>query len=204
MPDAGGVLGVARGESASAEARGARVRLVGVCGSLRDGSLNAAVVATAAELCAEDGVVLERYRGIGALPFFNPDVETAGPPPAAEEWRAALAAADGVLVASPEYAHGTSGVLKNALEWVVGGGELTDKPVLVVTASPSMTGGDRAQAWVTETLQVMGARVLPEALAIPQASAKIDGGRVTDPPTRRALRSALTALTTAASGRPVG
>lgn len=177
------------------------MRLVGVCGSLRDGSLNAAVVATAAALCAEDGVVLETYRGIGALPFFNPDVETAGLPPTAEEWRAALAGADGVLVAGPEYAHGMSGVLKNALEWVVGGGELTGKPVLVVTASPSMTGGDRAQAWVIETLRVMGARVLPEALSIPQASAKITAGRVTDPATREALHSALTALMAASTGR---
>lgn len=177
------------------------MRLVGVCGSLRGGSLNAAVVETAVELCAEAGVGMEVYRGIGELPFFNPDVEAAGPPPAAKEWRAALGAADGVLVASPEYAHGTSGVLKNALEWVVGGGELTDKPVLVVTASPSLTGGDRAQAWVTETLEVMGARVLPEALAIPQASTKVRDGRVTDPGTREALRSALAVLMAAASTR---
>ncbi len=177
------------------------MRLAGVYGSLRSGSLNAAVVETAAELCTEAGVVMEVYRGIGDLPFFNPDVEMTGPPPVAKEWRAALGAADGVLVASPEYAHGTSGVLKNALEWVVGGGELTDKPVLVVTASPSLAGGDRAQAWVTETLQVMGARVLPEALTVPQASAKIKEGRVADPPTREALRSALAALTTAAGAQ---
>ncbi|MFF3838975.1 hypothetical protein [Streptomyces sp. NPDC001930] len=63
-------------------------------------------------------------------------------------------------------------MLRNGLEWVVGGGELVDKPVVVVTASPSMTGGDRAMtSWVKETLEVMGAHILPESLPIPLATA---------------------------------
>jgi len=91
-----------------------------------------------------------------------------------------------------------SGVLKNALEWVVGGGELVGKPTAVVTASPSMTGGDRAQAWLTETLEVMGAAILPEPLPIALASAKVRDGRVVEPETLDQLRGVLTSLRQAA------
>ncbi len=162
-------------------------------GSLRNASLNTAVVRTATRLCPAD-VTMEVYEGIRTLPFFNQDVESTQPPAEVLEFRARLAAADAVLISSPEYAHGTSGVLKNALEWVVGGGELVDKPVAVVTASPSMTGGDRAQAWVKETLEVMGARILPESLPIPCASAKISDGWVTDESTLMDLREVVEAM----------
>lgn len=120
------------------------------------------------------------------------------PAPEVMAFRALLESADAVLISSPEYAHGTSGVLKNGLEWVVGGGELVGKPVAVVTASPSMTGGDRAQAWVKETLEVMGANVLPESLPIPLASAKVADGRVSDEGTLGALKDVLAAMARAA------
>ncbi|AUG80804.1 hypothetical protein CFP65_6137 [Kitasatospora sp. MMS16-BH015] len=173
-------------------------RLLTVCGSLRGGrSLNRAVTDTLPELC-EPGAEVTDYRSIGLLPFFDQDVELAGPPGSVLELRRLVAAADGVVLVSPEYAHGTSGVLKNALEWVVGGGEFTDKPVAVVTASPGPAGGDRAQAWLRETLEMMGARVLPESLPIPFATGKVTGGRLTDPPTRTALAAVLAALGKAA------
>ncbi|GAA3708087.1 NADPH-dependent FMN reductase [Streptomyces tremellae] len=169
-------------------------------GSLRNASLNSAVVRTAARLCPPEAA-LEVYEGIGSLPFFNQDVESTQPPAEVLDFRARLAAADAVLIASPEYAHGTSGVLKNALEWVVGGGELVDKPVAVVTASPSMTGGDRAQAWVKETLEVMGARILPESLPIACAGPKISDGRVTDETTLSELKEVIAAMARAAKAR---
>ncbi|GGY09512.1 NADPH-dependent FMN reductase [Streptomyces tanashiensis] len=173
------------------------MKFVAFSGSLRTKSLNTAVVRTAAELCLPP-VSMTVYEGLGDLPFFNQDVESECPPPGVLAFRALLESADAVLISSPEYAHGTSGVLKNALEWVVGGGELVGKPVAVVTASPSMTGGDRAQAWVKETLEVMGANVLPESLPIPLASAKVADGRVTDEDTRDALKEVLAAMARAA------
>jgi chromate reductase, NAD(P)H dehydrogenase (quinone) len=169
------------------------MKYVGLSGSLRPASLNSAVIRSAAELCTQL-VSMTIYEGIGTLPFFHEDVEAAGPPPVVMDFRARLATADAVLIASPEYAHGMSGVLKNALEWVVGGGELVDKPVAVVTASPMMTGGNRAQAWTQETLRVMGARVLPESLPIPLAGAKIRDGRVIDGETLAALKEVLEAM----------
>ncbi|MDI5964891.1 NADPH-dependent FMN reductase [Streptantibioticus silvisoli] len=174
----------------------APLRLAGLCGSLRSGSLNAAVLATAARL-AGPRAVLTVHPDLGRLPFFNHDVEMAGCPPQVVAFRELVGAADGVLVASPEYAHGTSGVLKNALEWLVGSGGVVNKPVAVVTASPSMTGGDRAQAWVRETLEVMDAVLLPPLL-IQRASARIRDNAVHEPEALEGLRSLVDALTDAA------
>ena len=170
-----------------------RVRVLGISGSLRAGSLNSAVVATAAELCRMDV-----FTGLADLPFFNSDVELAGPPESVLAFRRRIEQADAVLFCCPEYAHGMSGVLKNALEWVVGGGELVDKPTAVVTASPSMTGGDRAQAWLTETLEVMGAAILPRRLPIACASAKVAGGRLVEPQAVADLTALLADLAAAA------
>ncbi|MER5636786.1 NADPH-dependent FMN reductase [Kitasatospora sp. NPDC002227] len=172
-------------------------RFLTLCGSLRAGSLNRAVARTLAELGGAPGSVVN-YEGLGGLPFFNPDVELAGPPAEVLELRGLIAAADGVVVVSPEYAHGTSGVLKNGLEWIVGGGEFTDKPTAVVTASPAVTGGDRAQAWLVETLEVMGAHLVPGSMTVPTAGLKITDGRVTDPATLAGLRAVLAALAEAA------
>lgn len=173
------------------------MKFVAFSGSLRAKSLNTAVVRTAAELCLPP-VTMTVYEGLGRLPFFNQDLESTCPPPEVIDFRALLESADAVLISSPEYAHGMSGVLKNGLEWVVGGGELVDKPVAVVTASPSMTGGDRAQAWVKETLLVMGANVLSESLPIPLASAKVADGRVNNEETLAALKDVLAAMARAA------
>ncbi|POX41107.1 hypothetical protein C3486_11050 [Streptomyces sp. Ru73] len=173
------------------------MNILALCGSLRERSLNGAVLRTAAELCAPGAV--RREPGLDRLPFFRQDVEESGVlPPEVEEFRERAGAAQGVLIATPEYARGTSGVLKNALEWLVGGGRLYAKPVAVVSASPSALGGDRAQAWVRETLTMMGADVLPDGLLIPQATAKITDGRLTDEPTLKELDALLQRLLAAA------
>lgn len=128
-----------------------------LCGSLRTGSLNAAALRAAAELCPPPGRV-QQEPGLDGLPFFNADDEANAVPDVVAAFRARLKAADAILIASPEYASGTSGVLKNALEWLVGGEGMADKPVALISASSSMTGGGRAQAWLAETLTTMGAR----------------------------------------------
>lgn len=172
------------------------VRLVGFCGSLREGSLNAAVLATAAGLAGADAP-LTVYPDLGRLPYFRHDVEMAGAPPEVEEFRALVGGADGVLITAPEYAHGMSGVLKNALEWLVGSGGVVGTPVAVVTASPSTTGGDRAQGWTRETLAVMDAVLLPPML-VRRAGARIRDGAVHDPEVIGELRALMGELTRAA------
>ncbi|HET7698096.1 MAG TPA: NAD(P)H-dependent oxidoreductase [Vicinamibacterales bacterium] len=136
----------------------AGVRVLAVSGSLRSGSSNAALVDAAARL-APPRVAVSVYSGLGDIPPFNPDLE-GRPVRSVRRFRAALESSDAVLISSPEYAHGVSGVLKNALDWVVGSGELIDKPVALVNASARAT---LAHASLKETLTTMSARVVEDA-----------------------------------------
>jgi len=131
------------------------VKVVAICGSLRTRSSNLALLRAASAIAAE----VEIYEGLAMLPHFNPDddVEGATPPPAVAELRAKLAEADGILISSPEYAHGVPGSLKNALDCLVSDGALVDKPVAVINASP--VGGEFARDSLVETLGTMNWRV---------------------------------------------
>lgn len=129
-----------------------------VSGSLRAASLNRCMLEMAAQ-CAPAGLEIRLFDGLGALPLFNPDIE-ATDPPAVAHLRHSIASADAVLIASPEYAHGVSGVMKNALDWMVGSEAMVGKPVLLWNASPRAT---HALAALRETLLVMSARLIPEA-----------------------------------------
>lgn len=131
------------------------VHLLAISGSLRAVSSNRALLEAAVAL-APTGVRLVIYEGIGALPHFNPDIDDDAQPASVTDFRAALAQADGVIFSTPEYAHGLPGVLKNALDWVVGTSELVEKPVALFNASPRSTF---AVASLSETLTVMSARL---------------------------------------------
>jgi len=109
---------------------------------------------------APDTVEMSIYRGLPELPPFNPDLDGDSTPQAVTTFRCRLQACDAVLISSPEYAHGVPGVLKNALDWVVGSGELIDKPVALIHASARAT---RAWASLAETLAVMSAHLILEA-----------------------------------------
>jgi len=128
-------------------------------GSLRASSSNAALLRAAVAL-APSGVEVTLYDGLGDLPHFNPDRDGETAPAAVKDWRVRLQASDGVVFSVPEYAHSLPGVLKDALDWVVGSGEFMDKPVALFNASPR---GTYAQASLTETLTAMMAKVVPEA-----------------------------------------
>jgi NAD(P)H-dependent FMN reductase len=141
-------------------------RIVGLSGSLRAQSSNAALVRAAFAL-VPSGIETVLFEGIGNLPPFNPDLDQEGdvPPPAVAELRALLRSADGFIVSVPEYAHGLPGSFKNALDWLVSSGELAHKPVLVLNASPA--GAHHAQANLVATLTVIEAQVLPASLLSP-------------------------------------
>lgn len=117
-------------------------RLLGISGSLRAQAHSTAVLRALMAACAP-GAALD-YADIGALPHFNQDLYADPLPEAVTRLRDQVAAADGVVIASPEYNHGVPGVLKNALDWASrphNGSPLKDKPVLIVTSSAAFTGG---------------------------------------------------------------
>ena len=134
------------------------LRILAVSGTLRRASSNTAVIQAVARLAPADIEVVV-YGGLADLPPFNPDLDDATLP-AVDAFRSDLERSDAVLISSPEYAHGVPGVLKNALDWVVGSGELIDKPVALVNASPRSTF---AHAQLIETLTTMSAAIVREA-----------------------------------------
>ena len=157
-------------------------------GSLRRGSANTALLTAAAAL-APAGVTVEVFDGLGALPYFNPDLEGAEPA-AVREFHAAVRAADALLLSTPEYAHGLPGVLKNALDWLVGSIQFPGKPVAIFHASPWAT---HAPAALRETLTVMNARLIEEAsLTLPLQGRRLDAAGIqADPALADAVRAAL-------------
>jgi chromate reductase, NAD(P)H dehydrogenase (quinone) len=173
------------------------IRVLAISGSLRRSSSNTALVGAAARL-APDAVDVSIYEELAQLPPFNPDLDSDQASVTVTRFRAQLQACDAVLISSPEYAHGVPGVLKNALDWVVGTGELVDKPIAVINASRRAT-----HAWgsLKETLTVMSARVIVAAsIVVPLDGRTLDStGIVGDATLSAALRSAVDALVLAAS-----
>ncbi len=133
------------------------VRIVAISGSLRRASINTALLEEIAAL-APAGVVVEMVSP-GALPLFNPDFES-DLPPTVRTFRERIAAADALLIASPEYAHGVSGVIKNALDWLVSSEHFAGKPVAVLNAAARAHHADAA---LRETLSTMSARIVDDA-----------------------------------------
>lgn len=128
-------------------------RVLGVSGSLRNGSVNSMFL-DAMALMAPDNIEFRIYHELGSLPLFNPDLQD-NPPEVVKRWREELARADMLLLVSPEYAHGVTGVIKNALDWIVGSGELVGK----LLAFPNLsTRAHLAQNQLAETLHLMGCR----------------------------------------------
>lgn len=109
-----------------------------------------------------DNIEITEYLELSVLPHFNPDHE-ASPPASVIEWRADLQNAQAVIICSPEYAHGVPGVLKNALDWVVGSGEFMHKPVMLINASAN---SQFAVPQLKETLTVMMANVQTITLSL--------------------------------------
>ncbi len=134
------------------------VRLLAISGSLRAGSSNTLLLRAATRL-APAGVEIALYDKLGDLPHFNPDLEGAEPP-VVKDFCAQVGAADGLVISTPEYAHGVPGVLKNALDWLVGGFDFINKPVAFFNASPRSTF---ALASLTEIITIMSGRLVAEA-----------------------------------------
>jgi NAD(P)H-dependent FMN reductase len=145
--------------------------VVAVSGSLQRESSNSALLHAIVAIAASATVfAVQVWDELGALPPFRPDLDG---DEHVDSLRRAVDAADAVLIATPEYAGGMPGTLKNALDWLVGSGELYGKPVVVVSAAPSAERGHNARRWVEEVVAMQGARV---ADSFTVAVARSDGG----------------------------
>ena len=172
------------------------MNVIGISGSLRKGSFNTAAL-RAAQGLAPEGMTIE-VAEIGDLPLYNDDVRAAGFPPPVERLRAQLAAADAVLLVTPEYNYSISGVLKNAIDWASRppNQPFEGKPVAIMGASPGLFGSARAQYHLRQMLIFLNAMPVnrPEVM-IGQAQNKFDAdGNLTDEPTREFIRKLLVAL----------
>ncbi|MGB3461807.1 NADPH-dependent FMN reductase [Rhodanobacter lindaniclasticus] len=144
-------------------------RVLCLCGSLRRVSSNRAALEAARQL-ATAPLDLVLHDALGALPLFNPDDEVDPLPPSVLALREAVGAADALLIACPEYAHGVPGAFKNLLDWLVGSLEFPGKPVLLLNTSAR--GSCHAQQALAEVLSTMSARLLavqPVTVPLPGA-----------------------------------
>jgi chromate reductase len=146
------------------------VRFLAVSGSLRAASSNSRLIEALPHLCpAPDEVVV--YRGLGDLPHFNPDLD-GDSLPAVAYLRRLVGDCDGLIICSPEYAHGVAGSMKNGLDWLVPSLEFPNTPVCLLNAAPL---AHHAQAHIRETLVVMQGRVVESAsIAVPLQGRNLD------------------------------
>jgi chromate reductase len=173
------------------------VKILGISGSLRSQSHNTNLLRAAAELLPP-GVELELWDGLKAVPPYDQDDDVEPAPEPVEAIRSAIAGADAVLFATPEYNSSVPGVLKNALDWVsrpLKTNPLRNKPVAVVGASTGAFGAVWSQAELRKVLAAIGARVVEGDVAVGHAPSRFDeSGRLTDDQTREQLAEVLLAL----------
>ena len=173
------------------------VNILGICGSLRKGSYNAAALRAAGKLVPE-GATLQTF-DIGPIPLYNEDVKQAGFPEPVQEFRKRIAAADALLIVTPEYNYSVPGVLKNAIDWASRPPDqpFNNKPVAIMGASPGMLGTARAQYHLRQIFVFLNMHFVnkPEVM-IAAANTKFDeAGELTDETTRKLMRELLQALT---------
>ena len=176
-------------------AQGTKIRILALSGSLRSASSNTALL-RAASCLAPEGTEVRLYEELAELPHFNPDLDDldAGVAPRpVMDFRNRLATSDGLIVSSPEYVHGVPGAIKNAIDWVVGSGDLFEKPTALLNASMAAT---HAYASLTEILKTADARIVGEAsVRVGLPTNRIDEtGILSNPGLSGALRAAVAAL----------
>ena len=172
------------------------MKVLGVSGSLRSDSYNAKLL-RAAERLLPDGVGLEIWDGLKAVPPYDEDDDVEPAPAAVAALRAAIAGADALLFATPEYNSSVPGQLKNALDWVsrpLAKNPLRGKPVAVIGASSGAFGAVWAQAELRKILGAIGARVVDADLAVGHAPTRFEGDHLVDSELREQLAEVLDAL----------
>jgi chromate reductase, NAD(P)H dehydrogenase (quinone) len=174
------------------------MRVLGISGSLRRDSHNTRLLRSAGELVEARGAEFEVFDDLKAIPPYDEDDDIGDGPPAVADLRRAIADADALLFATPEYNSSIPGVLKNAIDWASrppGASPLRNKPVAVIGASTGMFGAVWAQAELRKVLGATGARVTEVELALGHAHEHLDAeGRLVDPGHEEALRDSVQVL----------
>ncbi|MED4453067.1 NAD(P)H-dependent oxidoreductase [Metabacillus fastidiosus] len=170
-------------------------KIVAISGSIREGSSNTNILKALIAFIPE-GIDYSIYNGIKELPHFNPDIDRTEPPAVVKDFRKMLDESHALIICTPEYAKSVPGVLKNALEWLVSSAELYKKPVAVITASPSISGGDKAHESLLLTLGMLDTTVVKNgSLLIPSVGTKFnDDATLKDESTKKALTSLINSL----------
>ena len=173
------------------------MKVLAISGSLRSGSYNTGLLRALAEE-APPGVSVELWDGLERIPAYNADDDVAPGPAPVEELREAVAMADAVVFATPEYNSSVPGALKNALDWAsrpFATHSFRNKPVAVLASSAGAFGGVWAQAELRKVLGAMGARVTDVEVAVGHVAEKFNpDGELVDPAVRQQLRDTLQAV----------
>lgn len=183
------------------------MRILAIPGSLRAASYNVSLARAAAEL-APEGVEIEVYEDLGALPLYDDDLDGEDAPIAVQDLRRRIEEADALFVVTPEYNGSVPGVLKNAVDWASrpprGGAALWDKTAAIAGATTGQYGAIWAQQDLRRILGIAGARVVLGELPVARAqNAFDDTGRLVDRLVAERLRAHLEALATEVHALPV-
>ena len=170
------------------------IKILAIAGSLRKGSYTQQIV-RALQPLAPEGVEITNFT-LHEIPLYNQDIEDeVGFPPPVQKLREAIAQADGLIFATPEYNGGMSGVLKNAIDWASRQSLLSKRPVTPISGSPGALGATKAQENLRAVLGHLGMYVMSRpALAIPQFNKKIEDNVIVDEQTQEFVREWLEAF----------
>ena len=174
------------------------IRVSGIVGSLREGSLNKGLLRAATEL-APAGMEIEIYTRLGDIPPYNDDVFMKGDPEPVADLKNFIGGADALLISTPEYNYGVPGVLKNAIDWAsrpAGKSALNRKPAALMGCSPGLGGTIRAQHSLRQSFVFTETHVMSQPeIKIPSAAALFDASaKLTDENTRQYIKKFLEAF----------
>jgi chromate reductase len=170
------------------------MKFVAIAGALRSGSLNKKLLALVTKKIEKEGAEIDLVdlKALG-IPFYDGDVEEqSGLPTPAQELIARIAAANGLVLASPEYNFSVPAVLKNAIDWVTRAKPmpLRGKTALLLSASPALVGGSRGVLILRQSLEAVGVHVYPDMFSLASAhQAFDDAGEIKDPGLAKFLSS---------------
>ena len=173
-------------------------KVLAISGSTRANSINHSLI-NAIKLLTEYELEIKTFAGIAELPQFNPDDDNETVAPVVVDFRQQLDEAAGVLICTPEYAHGVPGALKNAIDWTISSSQFPHKPTMLITAS---TGGEYGHRALMETLKAIEAKNIDELqMIIPFAKTKISmHNEITDETTLAATRELIARFITTIRG----
>jgi NAD(P)H-dependent FMN reductase len=169
-----------------------KLNILAISGSTRRSSSNLYLI-KAIEALTRQTLSIKLFDGLANLPHFNPDLDDECVPEEVTHFRKQIAAAEGVLICTPEYAMGVPGTLKNAIDWTVSSMEFSKKPVALITASLS---GEKSHRSLLETLRVIEADVRDETqLVISFIKTKVnDQNKITDETTMWSVENLMKAF----------